>query len=79
MTAEGKLDAMDRWNQRTHKKSGLLDRGLKVRSMVLPDTFIDHGDPGRLLASVGLDAEGICKSITAVMPDQIGRDVKSAL
>ena len=27
----------------------------------LPDRFIDHGDPGRLLASVGLDAAGIQK------------------
>ncbi|TFW10629.1 1-deoxy-D-xylulose-5-phosphate synthase [Massilia arenosa] len=29
----------------------------------LPDKFIDHGDPGVLLASVGLDATGIAKSI----------------
>jgi 1-deoxy-D-xylulose-5-phosphate synthase len=29
----------------------------------LPDRFIDHGDPGVLLASVGLDAHGIGKSI----------------
>ncbi|WP_296946031.1 1-deoxy-D-xylulose-5-phosphate synthase [uncultured Massilia sp.] len=29
----------------------------------LPDRFIDHGDPGLLLASVGLDANGIGKSI----------------
>jgi 1-deoxy-D-xylulose-5-phosphate synthase len=29
----------------------------------LPDKFIDHGDPGVLLASVGLDAHGIGKSI----------------
>jgi 1-deoxy-D-xylulose-5-phosphate synthase len=29
----------------------------------LPDRFIDHGDPGLLLASVGLDAHGIGKSI----------------
>jgi 1-deoxy-D-xylulose-5-phosphate synthase len=29
----------------------------------LPDKFIDHGDPGVLLASVGLDAKGIVKSI----------------
>jgi 1-deoxy-D-xylulose-5-phosphate synthase len=41
----------------------------KVLLLGLPDRFIDHGDPGRLLASVGLDAEGIRKSITAVMPD----------
>jgi 1-deoxy-D-xylulose-5-phosphate synthase len=35
----------------------------------LPDRFIDHGDPGRLLASVGLDAPGIQKAITAVMSE----------
>jgi 1-deoxy-D-xylulose-5-phosphate synthase len=29
----------------------------------LPDRFIDHGDPAMLLASVGLDAPGIVKSI----------------
>jgi 1-deoxy-D-xylulose-5-phosphate synthase len=29
----------------------------------LPDKFIDHGDPALLLASVGLDAHGIGKSI----------------
>ena len=41
----------------------------KVLLLGLPDRFIDHGDPGRLLASVGLDAEGIRNSITAVMSD----------
>jgi 1-deoxy-D-xylulose-5-phosphate synthase len=29
----------------------------------LPDRFIDHGDPAKLLASCGLDAAGIAKSI----------------
>jgi 1-deoxy-D-xylulose-5-phosphate synthase len=29
----------------------------------LPDRFIDHGDPALLLASVGLDAAGIAKSV----------------
>ncbi len=29
----------------------------------LPDVFIDHGDPAKLLASVGLDAAGIARSI----------------
>jgi len=41
----------------------------KVLLLGLPDRFIDHGDPGRLLASVGLDAEGIQKSITNVMSE----------
>jgi 1-deoxy-D-xylulose-5-phosphate synthase len=31
----------------------------------LPDKFIDHGDPAKLLASVGLDANGIAASIKA--------------
>ena len=47
----------------------VLDGRTRVLVLGLPDRFIDHGDPGRLLASVGLDAEGIRKSITAVMPD----------
>ena len=33
----------------------------------LPDRFIDHGDPARLLASVGLDAAGIAGSIRAAV------------
>ena len=47
----------------------LAQREVKVLVLGLPDRFIDHGDPGRLLASVGLDAEGIRKSITAVMSE----------
>jgi 1-deoxy-D-xylulose-5-phosphate synthase len=35
----------------------------KVLLLGLPDRFIDHGDPARLLASVGLDAAGIGQSI----------------
>src|SRR5688572_4288214 len=35
----------------------------------LPDRFIDHGDPGRLLASVGLDADGIQEAIRTAMSE----------
>jgi 1-deoxy-D-xylulose-5-phosphate synthase len=41
----------------------------RVLVLGLPDRFIDHGDPARLLASVGLDAEGIRKSIAQVIPE----------
>jgi 1-deoxy-D-xylulose-5-phosphate synthase len=40
----------------------------RVLLLGLPDRFIDHGDPARLLASVGLDAEGIRAAITKAMP-----------
>jgi 1-deoxy-D-xylulose-5-phosphate synthase len=35
----------------------------------LPDRFIDHGDSAKLLASVGLDAAGIVKSIREAIPE----------
>jgi 1-deoxy-D-xylulose-5-phosphate synthase len=34
-----------------------------VLALGLPDTFIDHGDAGKLLAMLGLDANGIAQSI----------------
>jgi 1-deoxy-D-xylulose-5-phosphate synthase len=45
----------------------LAEMGLakKVLLLGLPDRFVEHGDPAKLLASVGLDAEGIRRSITA--------------
>ena len=45
--------------------------GLKIEKRVLllglPDRFVDHGDPARLLASVGLDAEGIAAAIKSAL------------
>jgi 1-deoxy-D-xylulose-5-phosphate synthase len=42
-----------------------------VRALLLglPDRFIDHGDTAKLLSSVGLDADGICRSIRAAIPE----------
>jgi 1-deoxy-D-xylulose-5-phosphate synthase len=39
----------------------------RVLLLGLPDRFIDHGDPARLLASVGLDAAGITRSIQGLL------------
>ncbi|CAM3938310.1 1-deoxy-D-xylulose-5-phosphate synthase [Paracidovorax anthurii] len=36
-----------------------------VLQLGLPDAFIEHGDPARLLALQGLDADGIARAITA--------------
>jgi 1-deoxy-D-xylulose-5-phosphate synthase len=45
--------------------------GLEKRVLLLglPDRFIDHGDPGKLLSSVGLDAAGIEKAIRAAIAE----------
>jgi 1-deoxy-D-xylulose-5-phosphate synthase len=42
-----------------------LGLGKRVLLLGLPDRFVDHGDPAKLLASVGLDGEGILRSIKA--------------
>jgi 1-deoxy-D-xylulose-5-phosphate synthase len=41
----------------------------RILLLGLPDRFIDHGDPARLLASVGLDAEGIERSVRKAMSE----------
>ncbi|MEO1265006.1 MAG: 1-deoxy-D-xylulose-5-phosphate synthase [Pseudomonadota bacterium] len=51
-------------------ESGRLDSGLKVRAMVLPDTFIDQDKPDKMYASAGLNAEGIVAKALAAL----GRD-----
>ena len=41
---------------------GALDRGLKVRTLTLPDIFQDHDKPEAMYAQAGLDAEGILRT-----------------
>ncbi len=50
--------------------AGLLDRGLKVRTMVLPDVFIDQDKPEKMYADAGLDAAAIVAKVLAAL----GRD-----
>ena len=51
---------------------GALDRGLKVRSMVLPDVFIDHDKPERMYAAAGLDAAAIIAKVFEVLQQDAG-------
>jgi 1-deoxy-D-xylulose-5-phosphate synthase len=43
-----------------------------VLQLGLPDTFIEHGDPAKLLAMQGLDAAGIEASIRKRYPNLFG-------
>lgn len=42
---------------------GLLDGGLKVRALKLPDRFQDHDNAGAMYADAGLDAAGIVRAV----------------
>ncbi len=48
-------------------REGLMDRGLKVRTMTLPDTFIDHDKPEVMYAQAGLDAAAIVAKVFAAL------------
>ncbi len=43
---------------------GLLDGDLKVRTLFLPDEFIDHDNPAKQYAHAGLDADAIVAAVT---------------
>ena len=48
--------------------SGALDRGgLRLRTMVLPDEFLDHDKPDKLYARAGLDAAAIVAKVLATL------------
>ncbi|MEM6615233.1 MAG: 1-deoxy-D-xylulose-5-phosphate synthase [Pseudomonadota bacterium] len=55
-------------------ETGLLESGLKVRSMILPDRYIDQDKPEVMVKSAGLDADAITRKVF----DVLGRDVQSA-
>ena len=47
--------------------AGLLDAGLKVRSMVLPDIFIDQDKPDKMYDVAGLNAPHIVETVVAAL------------
>ncbi len=53
---------------------GLLDRGVRVRPMVLPDRFIDQDTQAKQLAEAGLTA----RDIVATVLNALGREVTAA-
>jgi len=53
---------------------GLLDQGVRVRSMTLPDRFIDHSTPAAQMIEAGLGA----KDIVATVMGALGKDAAKA-
>jgi len=47
--------------------SGLLDRGLMIRPMVLPDRFIDQDTPEKMYEAAGLDANAILQAALSAL------------
>jgi 1-deoxy-D-xylulose-5-phosphate synthase len=69
---EGSIGGFGSFAMQELAEHGALDRGLKVRSMVLPDFFIDQDSPNAMYAKAGLDA----KSIVAKAFEALGQNVR---
>ena len=58
--------------------SGWLDRGLKVRTLALPDIFLDHDKPEKMYELAGLDAAGIARTAAdAIGVERVGIDARA--
>ncbi len=64
---EGSIGGFGSFVTQAFLEEGLLDgrraHGLKLRSMVLPDVFLDHDKPEKMYAAAGLDAKGIVAKV----------------
>jgi 1-deoxy-D-xylulose-5-phosphate synthase len=72
---EGSIGGFGSFVMQTLAEHGALDRGTKVRSMVLPDVFIDQDSPAAMYAQAGLDAKGIVAKVFETLGKDIRRDV----
>jgi 1-deoxy-D-xylulose-5-phosphate synthase len=52
---------------------GLLDGNLSVRTMTLPDVFLDQDKSERLYSNAGLDAKGIVAKVLSALPRLTGK------
>ena len=76
---EGSIGGFAGFVMQALAEHGVLDRGLKVRSMVLPDVFIDQDSPNAMYVKAGLDAKGIvAKAFQALGQNVQGEVVKLA-
>jgi 1-deoxy-D-xylulose-5-phosphate synthase len=70
---EGAIGGFGAYVMQTLAETGVLDRGLRIRSMVLPDIFIDQDTPTAMYAKAGLDAKGIVAKVF----EALGRDARA--
>ena len=47
--------------------AGLLDNGLKIRPMVLPDRFLEHDSPAKQWIDAGLTAKDVVETVTKAL------------
>ena len=70
---EGSIGGFGSHVMQTLAEHGMLDGGLRMRAMVLPDEFLDHDSPAAMYGRAGLDAKGIVAKVF----EALGKDFKA--
>jgi 1-deoxy-D-xylulose-5-phosphate synthase len=70
---EGAIGGFGSHVMQTLAEHGMLDGGLRMRAMVLPDVFLDHDTPSAMYARAGLDAKGIVAKVF----EALGKEFKA--
>ncbi|MGB7694606.1 MAG: 1-deoxy-D-xylulose-5-phosphate synthase [Pseudolabrys sp.] len=60
---EGAIGGFGAYVLQALAEHGLIERGLRIRCIVLPDQFIDQNSPNAMYAQAGLDAKGIVAKV----------------
>ena len=68
---EGAIGGFGAYALQALAEHGVLDRGIKVRSMVLPDFFIDQDSPNAMYAQAGLDTKGIVAKVFGALGQNV--------
>jgi 1-deoxy-D-xylulose-5-phosphate synthase len=71
---EGSVGGFSGYVLKALSDHGALDGGLKVRTMVLPDLFIDHDSPAAMYTKAGLDAKAIVAKVFEALGRQRGAE-----
>ncbi len=72
---EGSVGGFGAYVLQTLAEHGALENGLRVRTMVLPDIFIDQDTPAAMYAAAGLDAKGIVTKVFEALGKDIAKEV----
>ena len=64
---EGSIGGFGSHVENLLSENGIFDKGLKFRSMTLPDTFIEQDNPKKMYDTAGLNASQISKKILDIL------------
>ena len=59
-------------------KNGRLDNGLKIRTMTLPDLYIDQDTPANMYKQAGLDADSIVETVFKALGQELATQANLA-